>query len=646
MSLETLLNEARLIDMSASIETDRSTTIAAYFKRAQEDRLGFWEDRARELHWFKEWDKTLSWNKPHAKWFEGGKLNAAYNCLDLHLEKYGTKTAMIWESEDGTSQHLSYEDLHHRVVALASQLKEKFGIQKGDRVTIYMPMVPELAVAVLACARIGAVHSVVFAGFSATSLRDRIQDSDSKLLISADGGYRRGAVVPLQAIVTEALSNNSCPKLDDVLVYRYISPKEPLADLGDYQVHDYLETVSENPVHHDAEVMDSEDPLFILYTSGTTGKPKGIVHTTGGYMTHAKYSARTVFDLTPNDVYWCTADVGWITGHTYMLYGLLSNAATIVMYEGTPDFPNQSRFWEIIDKHQVSIFYTAPTAIRCFMKWGDDKISDYDLSSLRLLGTVGEPINPEAWMWYYSVIGKERCPIVDTWWQTETGGIMMTTLPSHKPLKPGSAGFALPGISAQIVTVDGDAVSVGGGLLTLTEPWPSMLRGVWGDENRFIETYWSTLDTYFAGDGASIDANGYITVLGRIDDVLNVAGHRIGTMEVESAIIEHPAVAESAVVGIPDDLKGQAIMAFVMLKGGFEESEALISEIRQVVSDSIGPIAKPKMIMITPDLPKTRSGKIMRRILKNLACGDSAGDVTTLGNPDCVKEIEAKCQTL
>lgn len=621
--------------MSKNIETflveNREFEPSDAFKRLanitsidpDKDRLEFWNEQAKKLHWFKPWQTVLEWNRPYAKWFQEGHLNAAYNCLDVHLTTHRKdKKALIWEGEFGTVRTFTYRELHGEVCRLAAYLQNELGVKKGDRVTLYMPMIPELVMGVLACARIGAIHSVVFGGFSASSLRDRLQDSASEVVLTASGGTRRGKPLPIKDVVDEAVSQHNTSVKHIVVV-------DTLNLEGDFSTHQ-------------AEPMMSEDPLFILYTSGTTGKPKGIVHTTGGYLTHAKYSTHAVFDLKDTDVYWCTADVGWITGHTYLIYGPLSNGATCMMFEGTPDYPEQDRFWEIIAKHKVSIFYTAPTAIRSFMKWGDDLPAGHDLSSLRLLGSVGEPINPEAWVWYYEQIGQSRCPIVDTWWQTETGGIMITTLPGIHVMKPGHAGVPLPGISAAVLMPDGTSVTYGGGLLSLTEPWPSMLRGIWGDNQRYEDVYWKTFSTYFAGDGATIDADGYYMILGRVDDVLNVAGHRIGTMEVESSLVDYEGVCEAAVVGMPDEIKGQAIIAFVTLEEGLTGTAVLEKELLNHVAKVIGAIAKPKRIIFTPDLPKTRSGKIMRRLLKDIVEGKPIGDVTTLGNPHIMTLIQER----
>lgn len=637
-TIETLLSEHTHYTASDTYKSVANETDLSLWQRANEDRLSFWETQARELHWFKTWESVLSWKKPHARWFDGGELNASYNCLDVHLNTHRkTKPALIWEGEKGDVRCLTYEDLHHEVSQFSHRLKHQFNVQKGDRVTLYMPMIPELAIAVLACARIGAIHSVVFGGFSAKSLKERLLDSASKLLITADGGYRRGSVVTLKAIADEALAQRDTA-VTDVIVVKHLNTD---IDWDASRDHDYASVMASSTESQTALPMQSEDPLFILYTSGTTGNPKGIVHTTGGYMTHAKYSTKLVFDLKDSDIYFCTADIGWITGHTYLVYGPLSNGATCLMYEGAPDWPEKDRFWALIAKHKATILYTAPTAIRAFMKWGETYPQKHDLSSLRLLGTVGEPINPEAWEWYYTHIGGSRCPIVDTWWQTETGGIMITSIPSVQTMKPGKAGAPLPGISAKILDQSGQQVVHGGGLLSLTEPWPSMLRGVWGDEARFKDVYWSKFDTYFAGDGATVDKDGYIMVLGRVDDVLNCAGHRIGTMEVESALVDYKSVAEAAVVGVEDTIKGQAILAFVILKEGITPNTELAESIRSHVAQEIGAIAKPKQIVFVPDLPKTRSGKIMRRVLKAIAHHQDIGDTTTLANPAIVDECVA-----
>lgn len=640
-AIETLLEENRKFSVSEAFKEKANVNSSKIYEEATENRLRFWEAQANGLHWFRRWETVLEWKRPYAQWFKEGRLNAAYNCLDIHLEKKSDKTAIIWEGENGEVRTLSYAELHHRVCQCANVLTQTFKVKKGDRVTIYMPMIPELAIAVLACARIGAIHSVVFGGFSSASLKDRLIDSASTCLITADGGRRRGTTIPLKSIVDTALSDGSTA-VTHVLVVRHINEANYSLRDGEY---DWTTLMNHASNVHQAEIMNSEDILFILYTSGTTGKPKGIIHTTGGYLTHAKYSTKVVFDLKDDDIYWCTADIGWITGHTYLIYGPLSNGATCVMFEGTPDYPNNHRFWELIAKHRVSIFYTAPTAIRAFMKVGETYPKHHDLSSLRLLGTVGEPINPEAWMWYYTHVGGGQCPIVDTWWQTETGGIMISNLPGANDMAPGKAGLPLPGIDAAILDNDGSIVTNGGGLLSLTKPWPSMLRGIWGDPKRFEETYWSTFETYFAGDGATIDDDGYVMVLGRVDDVLNCAGHRIGTMEVESALVDADGVCEAAVVGMPDEIKGQAIAAFIILENGCEASDILTQALTKHVANTIGAIAKPKLIVFTPELPKTRSGKIMRRILRAIAEGKDIGDTTTLGNPECIPFIKTEYET-
>jgi len=639
MTIQSLLTEDRIYEANPGFISSANLQDSDIYQDAKADRLDFWEGKAKELHWFSHWDSVLEWDKPYAKWFSGGKLNAAYNCLDVHLDQISHKDAIIWEGESGEIRSFTYESLAKEVNKFAYQLRNTLDIQKGDRVTLYMPMIPELAIAVLACARIGAIHSVVFGGFSADALKDRIEDSDSKCLIIADGGYRRGKVIPLAEIAETALEKG-CASVESLVIVEHVGlDSHPQSNRN---LHHYHDLIKKSPDYIEPEEMDSEDILFILYTSGTTGKPKGIIHSTGGYLTHAKYSTKAVFDLKDDDVYWCTADIGWITGHTYLLYGPLSNGATVFMYEGTPDYPDKNRFWDLIERHKVSVFYTAPTAIRTFMKWGSAHIEKHDISSLRMLGTVGEPINPEAWVWYHTHVGQGKCPIVDTWWQTETGGIMISNLPALNHMKPGYAGIPLPGIEAKILDENGKEVESGGGFLSLTEPWPSMLRGIWGDADRYKETYWDRFATYFAGDGAKVDDDGYFLVLGRVDDVLNVAGHRIGTMEVESAIVEHNDVAEAAVVGMPDDIKGQAIVAFVILRSGIEESQKISEEIIAQVNKSIGAIAKPKRIVFTSELPKTRSGKIMRRLLKDIVEGkEEAGDTTTLANPEIINVLKA-----
>ena len=637
--LDALLKETRQFEASEKFKGNAIVRDRSIYDEASKNRLTFWESWAENLKWREKWHTILEWKPPYAKWFLGGKLNVSENCLDRHLEAgRSDKMALIWEGENRDSRSYTYRDLHAEVCRLANSLKS-LGVKKGDRVAIYLPMIPEAAIAMLACARIGAPHSVVFGGFSPQSLADRINDLKAVCLITADGGYRRGGVVPLKANADKAL--DSCPTVKKVIVVaRLGQPTEEFsADMEIGRDHWYHELIGEAEPHCTPEIMDAEDLLFVLYTSGTTGKPKGIVHTTGGYLTQVTATTKCVFDLQEDDVYWCTADVGWITGHSYIVYGPMSNGASVLMYEGAPDWPDKGRFWEICQKYKVSIFYTAPTAIRAFMKWGDDWVQKYDLSSLRLLGTVGEPINPEAWIWYHRVIGKELCPIVDTWWQTETGAIMITPLPAVTETRPGSAGEAFPGICTALLNDEGEAVSAG--LLAITEPWPSMLRTIYGDDERYESTYWSKWDgIYFAGDGAKIDEDGFLSILGRVDDVLNTAGHRIGTMEVESALVDHPAVAEAAVVGKFDEVKGQAIAAFVTLKENWQADDGLVMELRDHVAKKIGAIARPDSIVLTADLPKTRSGKIMRRLLKDIAEGKALGDTTTLADPSVVQGLK------
>jgi acetyl-CoA synthetase len=631
-TLANLLQETRQFPPPADLASAANVTATAY-DEAAEDRLAFWERQAGRLDWSQRWDQVLDWsNPPFAKWFVGGQLNVAYNCLDRHVAAgRGDKVAIHWEGEPGDTRTITYADLHRSVCQAANALIG-LGVTAGDRVAIYLPMIPEAAVAMLACARIGATHSVVFGGFSVDALKGRIQDADAKLVITADGGYRRGNPSALKPTVDESVAE--CPSVKHVLVVRRTGQDVAWTDGRDVWWHDVVESAS---TEHEAQAFDAEHPLFILYTSGTTAKPKGILHTTGGYLTQVAFTHYAVFDLKPEtDVYWCTADIGWVTGHSYIVYGPLANGATQVMYEGTPDTPHKGRFWELVEKYRVSILYTAPTAIRTFAKWGDDIPAQFDLSSLRLLGSVGEPINPEAWMWYREHIGGGRCPVVDTWWQTETGGIMISPLPGVTECKPGSAMRPLPGITADVV--DDQATSVppgGGGYLVLREPWPAMLRTIWGDDQRFIDTYWSRFEAmYFAGDGAKRDADGDLWLLGRVDDVMLVSGHNISTTEVESALVSHPSVAEAAVVGATDPTTGQAIVAFTIPRGSVDVSgdagEALIAELRNHVAKTLGPIAKPRQIMLVPELPKTRSGKIMRRLLRDVAENRSLGDVTTL----------------
>ncbi|MGK5552706.1 acetate--CoA ligase [Actinomadura kijaniata] len=641
-TLSNLLQETRRFPPPAELAENANVTADAYDEAAA-DRLAFWEKQARRLSWSREWDQVLDWsNPPFAKWFVGGELNVAYNCVDRHVEAgRGAKVAFHWEGEPGDTRTLTYADLQREVNKAANALLE-LGVRKGDRVAIYLPMIPELPISMLACARIGATHSVVFGGFSADALRTRIDDAQAKLVITADGGYRRGKPSALKPTVDEAVE--ATKSVEHVLVVRRTG-EDVVQNGRDVWWHDLVDRQSDQ---HDAEAHDAEHPLYILYTSGTTGKPKGILHTTGGYLTQVSYTHHAVFDLKPeSDVYWCSADIGWVTGHSYIVYGPLANGATSVMYEGTPDTPHKGRWWEIIQKYKVTIFYTAPTAIRTFMKWGDDIPAQYDLSSLRVLGSVGEPINPEAYVWYRENIGGGRCPVVDTWWQTETGAVMISPLPGVTAGKPGAAMRPLPGIVADVVDDQGNSVpDGGGGFLVLKEPWPSMLRTIWGDDERFVKTYWSRFENmYFAGDGAKKDDDGDIWLLGRVDDVMLVSGHNISTTEVESALVSHPKVAEAAVVGATDPVTGQAIVAFVIPRGsaGEEvEGEEFARELRDHVARSLGPIAKPRQIMIVPELPKTRSGKIMRRLLKDVAENRSIGDVTTLADSTVMDLISQK----
>ena len=617
----------------------KNTLVAGTFlyDEANEDYEAFWARQASELvSWDTEWDTICEWNLPYSKWFVGGQLNVSYNCLDRHvIAGKGDKVAFHFEGEPGDSRTITYSQMLDEVQKFANVLKG-LGVNKGDRVNIYLPMIPEAAVAMLACARIGAVHSVVFGGFSSQALSDRINDAEAKVLITADGGYRRGEVFPLKPQADEAVA--STPSITAVVVVKRGGNAVEMQAGRDHWYHELMATAD---AVCPPEPMDSEQLLFLLYTSGTTGKPKGIMHTTGGYLTHVTYTHKYVFDLHPEtDIFWCTADVGWITGHSYIVYGPLSNGATQVMYEGVPNYPANDRMWEIIEKYKVTIFYTAPTAIRTFMKWGVEEPAKHDLSSLRLLGSVGEPINPEAWMWYHENIGRGNCPIVDTWWQTETGGIMISPLPGATTTKPGSATFPLPGIGAELLDDEGKPVTHGGGYLTLTQPWPGMLRGIWKDPERYQDAYWSRFaGRYFAGDGAKLDDDGYLWLLGRVDDVMNVSGHRISTTEVESALVSHPSVAEAAVVGANDATTGQAIIAYVTLVGGMEVDEQIL---RNHVASEIGAIAKPKTIYFTPDLPKTRSGKIMRRLLRDVAEGRNLGDTTTLADANVVNELQKR----
>ena len=606
------------------------------YERADKDYLAFWEEQAGNLYWHKKWDQVLDWQSPFAKWFIGGKLNASYNALDRHvLEGRGDRIAFLFEGEPGDSKQITYSQLLTEVKKCANALTS-LGIRSGDRVAIYMPMIPEAAIAMLACARVGAAHSVVFGGFSADSLLARIQDADASLVITADGGFRKGSAFALKSIVDEALKGETNVK--NVLVVKRTGQEVSFTDRDIW----WHELVDKQSSEHEAEAFDSEHPLFILYTSGTTAKPKGIAHTTGGYLTQAAFTHKMVFDLKPEkDIYWCTADVGWITGHSYVVYGPLINGATQVIYEGTPDTPHKGRIFEIIEKYKVTILYTAPTLIRTWMKWGDEHPNRFNLKSLRLLGSVGEPINPEAWIWYRKVIGSDNCPIVDTWWQTETGAIMISPLPGITATKPGSAMRALPGISVKVI--DNEAKEVGnggGGYLVIDRPWPSMLRGIWGEPERYKETYWSRFDgLYFAGDGAKLDSDGALWLLGRVDDVMNVSGHRISTTEVESALVSHPSIAEAAVVGAKDEITGQAIVAFVILRGGVAADKDLEQSLKSHVTKEIGAIARPRQIMVVLELPKTRSGKIMRRLLQDVAENRAVGDATTLADPNVMKLI-------
>ncbi len=636
-TLENLSTETRSFGPSPQFAAQANVTAVAY-DEAAEDRLGFWALQADRLDWDQRWDSVLDWsNAPFAQWFVGGTLNVAHNCVDRHVANgLGDRNAIIFEAESGETTYITYADLQERVSRAANALTD-LGVGAGDRVAIYMPMIPEAVVAMLACARVGAPHSVVFGGFSAEALRSRIQDAEASIVITTDGQFRRGSAMPLKPAVDEAVAE--CPSVRHVLVVKRTGMDVEWNDGLDLWWHDVVDTALP---HHTPEAFDAEHPLFILYTSGTTGKPKGILHTTGGYLTQAAYTHHAVFDLKPEtDVYWCTADIGWVTGHSYIVYGPLANGATQVIYEGTPDTPHQGRWWEIIAKHGVTLLYTAPTAIRTFMKWGADIPAGYDLTSLRLLGSVGEPINPEAWMWYREQIGGGRCPIVDTWWQTETGAMMIAPLPGVTECKPGSAMRPLPGIGGVVVDDNGDPVERGGGgYLVLSEPWPAMLRGIWGDNERYVDTYWSRWPRYyFAGDGAKLDEDGAIWLLGRVDDVMNVSGHRISTTEVESALVSHPAVAEAAVVGAADDTTGQGIVAFVILREGVENAQDLVAQLRAHVAHEIGPIAKPRQIMVVPELPKTRSGKIMRRLLRDVAENRNLGDVTTLADPTIMNLI-------
>ncbi|MGZ5292805.1 MAG: acetate--CoA ligase [Actinomycetota bacterium] len=641
--IEGLLSEDRVFEPPAAFVERALVSDRSIYDRAEADFEGFWAEQAERLTWFKGWDSVMEWDPPWVKWFSGGTLNASYNCLDRHVEAGGgDKVAYHWEGEPGEKRTITYRDLYEETCRLANALKA-LGVEKGDRVAIYLGMIPELPVAMLACARIGAAHSVVFGGFSAESLKDRIIDAEAKILITSDGGYRRGQVVPLKANADEAVAE--CPSIEHVVTVRRTGGDHPFQEGRDHWYHELIEA---QPAECVPEPMDAEDLLYLLYTSGTTGKPKGIVHTTGGYLTQVAATHRLIFDIHEDDVFWCAADIGWVTGHSYIVYGPLANHTTGIIYEGAPDWPDKDRLWDIAERYQATILYTAPTAIRAFMRWGTEHVEKHDLSSLRLLGSVGEPINPEAWIWYWTHIGGGRCPIVDTWWQTETGAILITPLPGVTPLKPGSATNPFPGIQADVVDESGNTVPMGGGgYLVLRHPWPSIARTIWGDPDRYASTYFSKYgkDVYVAGDGARRDKDGYYWLLGRIDDVMNVAGHRLSTYEIESALVDNPKVAEAAVVSRPDELKGEGIVAFVTLKGGYEADDATLKELRNHVAKVIGPIAKPDQIIFTPDLPKTRSGKIMRRLLRDVARGNVMGDVSTLANAEIVDHIREQAAT-
>ena len=656
-TIEDYYVEDRTFPPSADFVKDAVVSDQTHYDEATKDYEGFWARQARELiSWDEDFHTTLEWNLPYAKWFLGGKLNVSYNCLDRHVEAgYGDRIAYFWEGEPGDTREISYSELLEEVSRFANVLKE-LGLKKGDRIAIYMPMIPELPVAMLACTRIGVAHSVIFGGFSPDAIIDRCEDAEAKLIITADAGYRRGVPSALKINVDAALEQGAS-SVQNVVVVNRCATEVTMTDGRDLWWHELMAEASPDcPV----EPMDSEQLLYLLYTSGTTAKPKGIMHTTGGYLTQVAYTHKTIFDIRrEEDVYWCAADIGWVTGHSYIVYGPLTNGCTSVMYEGTPDTPRpefrngedrtewpKDRLWDIIERYGVTQLYTAPTAIRTFMKWGETEPNAHNLTSLRVLGTVGEPINPEAWMWYHEHIGGSNCPVVDTWWQTETGGHMITPLPGVTTTKPGSACHPIPGVFAELVDDAGNPVEQGGGYLTITHPWPSMLRGIWGDDERYRETYWSTYENrYFAGDGAKIDEDGYLWLLGRVDDVMNVSGHRIATAEVESALVDHSAVAEAAVVGATDEITGQAIIGYVILRGGNEASESLGEEIRAHVATKLGPMARPKAVFLVPDLPKTRSGKIMRRLLRDVAEGRDLGDTTTLADANVVNEIRERASS-
>jgi acetyl-CoA synthetase len=642
-TIDALLSEDRVFPPPAAFREHANANDTAIYERAAVDPEAFWAEQAEGLTWTRPWDTVMEWNPPWVKWFVGGKLNASANCLDRHVEAGGgDKVAYHWEGEPGDTRTITYRELYEDVCRLANGLRS-LGIGKGDRVNIYLGMVPELPIAMLACARIGAAHSVVFGGFSAEALKDRINDAEAKALITADGGWRRGQIVPLKDNADEALKE--CPSIEHVITVQRCRNDHSFQEGRDIWYH---ELVADQPAECSPEEMDAEDLLYLLYTSGTTGKPKGIAHTTGGYLTQVSATHRMIFDIHDDDVFWCAADVGWVTGHSYIVYGPLANHTTGIMYEGAPDWPDKDRWWRIVERYRATILYTAPTAIRAFMKWGPEHPAKNDLSSLRLLGTVGEPINPEAWIWYWTVIGGERCPVVDTWWQTETGAILITPLPGIIDLKPGSATLPFPGIDADVFDEHGHSVGPGsGGDLVLKRPWPAMFRTIWGDPDRYVNTYFAKYgsEVYLAGDGARRDEDGYFWLLGRIDDVMNVAGHRLSTYEIESALVDNVKVAEAAVVSRPDDVVGEAIVAFVTLRSGFEGTEEVAAELREHVAAMIGKIARPHGIIFTADLPKTRSGKIMRRLLRDVARGRPLGDVTTLANAEIVEQIRDMAST-
>ena len=642
-TIEALLTEQRLFEPPGEFAARALVADPGIYERADADLAAFWAEQAERLSWFKRWDSVMEWTPPWVRWFSGGELNASYNCLDRHVEAGGgDKVAFYWEGEPGDTRTIRYGELLEEVCRFANALKS-LGVRKGDRVAIYLGMVPELPLAMLACARIGAAHSVVFGGFSAEALKDRINDAEAKVLVTADGAYRRGAVVPLKANADEAV--RECPSIERVVTVRRTGDAHPFTRERDVWYHD---VVQDQPADCEPEPMESEDLLYLLYTSGTTGKPKGIAHSTAGYMTGVTATHRLIFDIHEDDVYWCAADIGWVTGHSYIVYGPLANHTTGIIYEGAPDWPDKDRLWEIAERYGATILYTAPTAIRAFMRWGPEYPQKHDLSSLRLLGSVGEPINPEAWIWYWKYIGTERCPIVDTWWQTETGSILIAPLPGITTLKPGSATQPFPGIRADVFDEEGNSVPLGGGgYLVLTHPWPSVARTIWGDPDRYVQTYFGKYgeSVYVAGDGAKRDDEGYYWLLGRIDDVMNVAGHRLSTYEIESALVDDPRVAEAAVVSRPDDVVGEAMVAFVTLKAGHEGDEATAAELREHVARLIGKIARPHGIIFTTDLPKTRSGKIMRRLLRDVARGRTLGDVTTLANAEIVEQIHTMVES-